>query len=158
MSVPEILKACPLFYEMFESEISLVIEHCKIYQYNRGEYVLRQGDTGEEIYVLLEGKTSVERVTDAGRVSIQTLESGDVFGELCIIGEKVRQADILTVDVCAVLEITYENIFYLFQKKPRVFSIIMLNIARLLTKRLSSSNQIIVNLYEKLKNLETMKP
>ena len=136
---------------MFDSEIESVVEHCTIYQYNPNEYVLKEGDHGEEIFVILDGKASIQKRSDQGTIEVQKLKDGDVFGELCIIGEKIRQADIVTSDVSNILEITYQNIFYLFKNKPKVFSIIMLNIARLLTKRLSNSNRIILELNKKNK-------
>lgn len=156
MPIPDSIQACPLFFELFEDEIKTIVKDCRILQYEEGDIIIREGDLGEEIFVILDGSAAVEKnIKEKNeRIRVQDLVVGDVFGELCLIGEKKRQADIISTDISNILEITYNNIFSLFKSNPRQFGILMLNISRLLTKRLSNSNQRLVQMNEEIKKLK----
>ena len=110
----------------------------------------RAREEGDQIFVLLDGKAMVEKDTGKTRVKIQPLRSGDVFGEMSLMGEKTRAADIVSSGDSHVLEIRYEKIFELFQKEPRIFGLLLFNISRLISRRLSASNSIIVKLQKEL--------
>ena len=65
---------------------------------------------------------------------------------MALMGEKTRQADVVAVDVCHVLEISYDEIFQLFRKEPKIFGLVLFNLSRLVSRRLASANSIIVRL------------
>ena len=79
-------------------------------------------------------------------IEIAPLVKGDVFGELVLLDEKIRSADIVSIEVSDVLELSYSQIFSLYEKEPNIFGVLMLNVSRLLAKRLRATNKIIVEL------------
>ena len=101
MPIPDSVQACPLFFELFEDEIKVIVKDCRILQFEEGDKIIREGDLGEEIFVILDGSAAVEKTSKEKnkRIRVQDLVVGDVFGELCIIGEKTRQADIVSTDI-----------------------------------------------------------
>lgn len=126
------------------------MKHCSVYTFKDGDRIIKDGEEGDQIFVLLDGKAMVEKDTGKTRVKIQPLRSGDVFGEMSLMGEKTRAADIVSSGDSHVLEIRYEKIFELFQKEPRIFGLLLFNISRLISRRLSASNSIIVKLQKEL--------
>ena len=151
MAIPDLLKACPLFVELYDKEIEKLVRYCSVYNYEPGDFIVKDQDEGDQIFVLIEGSAMVEKALEHGRIEIAPIQSGDVFGELALMGQKTRTADIIAKEYSHVLEISYSEIFVLFQKEPKIFGILMLNIARLISQRLSNSNNIIVGLQEQLK-------
>ena len=152
MAIPDLLKACPLFVELYDKEIEKLVRYCSVYNYEAGEFIVRDQDEGDQIYVLLEGSAMVEKALEHGRIEIVPIQSGDVFGEMALMGQKTRTADIVAKEFSHVLEISYSEIFVLFQKEPKIFGILMLNISRLVSQRLANSNGIIVQLQDQLKS------
>lgn len=146
MAIPDELKGCPLFYEMYEKEIEKIVKRGLVGTYEPGEPIIRDGDEGDEIFVVLEGKLIVQKQTAEGIIKIAPLVKGDVFGELVLLDEKIRSADIISQEVSHVLELSYNQIFYLYEKEPRIFGVLLLNLSRLLAKRLRATNSIIVDL------------
>lgn len=146
MAIPDLLRGCPLFYELYDEEMERLVKYCNVFTFEPGTTIIKDGSEGQEILILLSGTAWVEKATSAGIVRVTTINQGDVFGELVLVDERVRSADVVAETACYVLEIKYESIFELFKKEPKIFGLIMLNVSRLLAKRLRNSNQIIQQL------------
>ena len=63
--------------------------------YNQGEYVFREGDLGDRLYIVLRGKVLISKeIAGTGEEALAVLESGDFFGEMALIGnDHHRSAD-----------------------------------------------------------------
>ena len=150
MGVPDLLRGCPLFYELYDKEIEKVVNRCEVFELTEGEFVIKDGEEGDQIFVVLDGTLMVQKDTPGGLIEIQPLKSGDVFGEMVLVGEKIRSADVVAKEKSHLIEISYENIFKLYKSEPKIFGLMILNLSRLLSNRLKASNQIIVNLQNQL--------
>ena len=82
--IRKVLETCELFRGLDESNIERIAGLCQVETYEPGEYVFRQGDFGEHLYVIAEGRIFLERAVDLGarkgRVVIGILGKGRVFG------------------------------------------------------------------------------
>ncbi|MBT3984581.1 MAG: cyclic nucleotide-binding domain-containing protein [Bacteriovoracaceae bacterium] len=146
MSIVEVVKGCPLFYELYDDEILDIIKRCVVAQYNEGDFIIKQGAIGTDIFVILSGEVDVTVDTNDGQKKITSLKSGDLFGELVLINETKRTANIVCCESSKILVISYKDFYSYYQKKPKIFSILVLNVTRLLTKRLKNANLIIQEL------------
>ncbi|KAI8870849.1 camp-dependent protein kinase regulatory subunit, partial [Ramicandelaber brevisporus] len=104
-------------YESFLAEIPLLLslepyERHKIADaldsrvFEDGEVVMRQGDTGDEFYLIESGEARVSKIDEHGIERIYpNLTRGKYFGELALLTNKPRQASIVAVGrlKCAVL-------------------------------------------------------
>lgn len=142
MSVLGIVKGCPLFYELYDEEIMAIVESCKVVQAYEGDYIFREGDVGDEIFLILNGSATVKR----GEVELAKLRKGDLFGEMVLLKDNIRKADIEINSFTDILIIDYQAIFGLFETNNKVFSILMLNLSRLLATRLKKAGEKIEDL------------
>ena len=82
--IENVLKGCEFFKEIEDSTIKEIAKICKTKSYENGSCVFRQGDFGENLYVIADGRIFLERATDLGtrkgRVVIETLGKGRVLG------------------------------------------------------------------------------
>ena len=60
--------------------------------YEDGEVIFKEGNSGDWVYVVLSGAVEVSKAIDETRFVLSTLEPGDVFGELALIGAVRRTA------------------------------------------------------------------
>ena len=95
MAIPDLLKSCPLFFELYDKEIEKIVRSCAVYTFSDGDTIVEDGEQGDQIFVLLDGEANVEKALPEGRIIIQGLRAGDVFGELALMGQKTRTADIV---------------------------------------------------------------
>ncbi|KAJ3384738.1 hypothetical protein HDU84_002677 [Entophlyctis sp. JEL0112] len=95
-------------YESFLEEVKLLsslepYERHKIADvlesivYNDGEVVIKQGDVGEQFYIIESGEASVSKVIDGVEHQYPGLKKGDYFGELALLTDQPRQATIRAV-------------------------------------------------------------
>jgi len=155
LSLSEILRSCPLFFELYETEIEKIGKKANVLTFQQGDFVVTDGEEGNEIYVVLEGKVSVQKRTPDGVIEIQKLNQGDIFGEMVLVDVNKRSADIIVVSHKAyIFELDFLRIYELFRKEPKIFGLIQLNLSRLLAKRLRNSNDKIFDIQKKLKSFE----
>ncbi|PJB53332.1 MAG: hypothetical protein CO099_07685, partial [Bdellovibrio sp. CG_4_9_14_3_um_filter_39_7] len=150
MSVAQLVKGCPLFHEIYDEEIEEIIKDCFVASFKPGDLIIKQGDTSSDICVILTGEAEVVVHKGTSKFSIVKLGRGDLFGELVLINETQRTADIVAIEETDILVMTYENFFSHFSTKPQVFALMILNVTRLITKRLKASNLKIEELAQQL--------
>jgi CRP/FNR family transcriptional regulator, cyclic AMP receptor protein len=152
-SVINIVKGSPLFYELYDEEIEKIVSKCHVLSLEKGEYVFHEGDEGDEIYIILNGSASVLK----NGVELARIRKGNLFGELVLLNETTRTADIVADTYTDLLMIRYEDIFGLYRTEPKIFSLLILNLARLLTGRLKDSSQTIKELNSRIREMEKKK-
>ena len=84
MEMEHTLRSCE-FFELLEThDLSEISNLGQMMTYQDGEYVFRQGDYGEHIYIIAEGQIYLERTVDLGahkgNVVIEILGKGRVLG------------------------------------------------------------------------------
>jgi CRP/FNR family cyclic AMP-dependent transcriptional regulator len=151
MSIINIIKSSPLFYELFDEEIETIVENCDVMSLEEGGYIFREGEEGNEIFLILTGGAAVKK----GDVILADLKKGDLFGEMVLLDEKTRTADIMATTFTDVLVLDFDAIFGIFTKNPKIFSLLMLNLCRLLAKRLKGSGESIKGLNARIADLES---
>lgn len=146
MSAANLLKGCPLFYEIYDAEVEKIVQDCLVASYGPGDTIIKQGDDSSDICILLSGSAKVIVSKDDVTHHITTLGVGDIFGELVLINETKRTASIVADSPSDVLVMGHETFYHQFNKNPKVFALMVLNITRLITKRLKAANNIIETL------------
>jgi CRP/FNR family cyclic AMP-dependent transcriptional regulator len=152
MSVLQIVKGSPLFYELYDEEILKIVEKCRVLNLQEGDYIFKDGDSGDEIFLILNGSAVVQKKGN----TLAKLRKGDLFGEMVLLKENERKADIMADNFTDILVLKYDDIFGLYGNNNKVFSILMLNLARMLATRLKKAGESIgelkVELAKKSKN------
>lgn len=146
MSIINIIKSSPLFYELFDEEIEEIIADCNVLTLEAGDPIVKEGDEGNEIFLILNGGADVMK----GDVCLAALKKGDLFGEMVLLDERTRSADIVSNTFTDVLVMDYDIIFGYYKKNPKIFSMLMLNLCRLLAKRLKGAGENIKQLNAKI--------
>ena len=142
MSLDHIISGCELFFELYEDEIEKILKSQSVNHYKPDDHIISEGQQGNQIFILLEGIVEVQKFTPSGqRVKVERLKPGEVFGVLMILDDKPYAVDIVSRTNAAVLEIKHSAIMDLFDKSPRIFGILVLNICRILGKRLRNTHQ-----------------
>ena len=102
-----------------------------------GAYIVREGDEGHSLFILVEGKVEiVKRADSPGAVTLDTLQQGDFFGEMCIIEPMTRAASVLALSQVKAIEVKAATLHHLYQQLPDQYAIVLLNLARDMSRRL----------------------
>jgi CRP-like cAMP-binding protein len=80
--------------KLSQMEINFLASVSKQLQFRAGQTIFREGEAGEHLYVVLEGKVRISKnVPGAGEEALSFLERGDYFGEMALIDDRPRSAD-----------------------------------------------------------------
>ena len=90
MQIRNRLFRTPLFANENEEVISRIIDKLTVRKYKKGEEIIRQGDQGNEFYILLEGNVGVYLDVPGERKLITTLSDPNSFGELALVSDRPR--------------------------------------------------------------------
>ncbi|WP_309383399.1 MMPL family transporter [Cerasicoccus frondis] len=106
-----------------------------------GEYVVREGDVGDSMYVVIDGELEVSKVIDGNKVILTKLTLGDVFGEVALISDIKRTANVIASTDARLLRLNWSELQNLQHYNPFLSSRLFLNLSRILCQRLKSSNE-----------------
>ena len=134
-----------LFAGMSADELELVKGRLERRTYAKGETVFREGDPGQQLFVIAKGEASV-RIHPAGAtrtIRLVTFSPGTVFGEVALLDTEVRSASVQADAelVCYVLE--QDAFQQLARNHPGVAVTLLRNLGRELSNRLRRANRVI---------------
>jgi CRP-like cAMP-binding protein len=110
----DLIRKIPLFSECSRSELEAVATVADELHLPAGRVLIRQGDVGRELFVLVEGKVEVEQDGE----KIGTRSSGDFLGEIAVVTRRPRTATVTTVTDVRVLVLTDLNFRRLLADVP----------------------------------------
>ncbi len=95
------LRKLPLLQGLSESDISSIAATARFVDYQSGEAICRQGEVGRDLYILVSGSVLIQQ----GSRVLAKLGVGDVVGELAVLDDQPRSADVVAVEETRLLEI-----------------------------------------------------
>jgi CRP-like cAMP-binding protein len=112
-----------------------------------GQTVFREDDTSaREMYVVLEGEMEVSKRSRRGRdMRVAILGPSDCFGEMSMIDMQARSASVRALAPSRLLKITSEDMDGLYRSDLKSYTLIVLNIARDLSRRLRVTDGILAD-------------
>jgi hypothetical protein len=130
--------AIPLFKGMSKAQARIVALMTEIVSAKAGERLIRLGEKGDGMYVVIEGRLRSSVETDGRFVLLNTHARGDVLGEVGLFrGERTANVDCET-DV-RLLRLDPSNLARLRRRYPRVSAQLFRNLSDVLAQRLAAA-------------------
>lgn len=95
--------------------------------HKKGDQILKDGDFGEEMFVIAKGKVQVSKVIDGNRVNLGELERGEFFGEMSLLEGLPRSADVYASSDTELLVISSGGLLLKIRRDP-TFALEMLRV------------------------------
>lgn len=93
------LREISFFQELSDEALGFVVESARVKSFRRNTRLIIQGEPGRELFVLLKGSVNVLKREETGlQTQICQLGAGSVFGEIALLKECVRTADVVAHD------------------------------------------------------------
>lgn len=93
--------------------------------YSDDEVIFREGEKGERMYVIQSGKVKITKEMPSGEITIATLESGEVFGEMALFSRQPRCATARALGDTRILSVDKKKLFSTISSDPTlVFKIL----------------------------------
>ncbi|KAL7623154.1 hypothetical protein AAE478_006835 [Parahypoxylon ruwenzoriense] len=88
------LEEVPLLSSLTPYERSKIADALETKKFPKGHTIIKQGDTGESFFLLEGGEADAFK--DGGSESVKHYKKGDFFGELALLDDKPRAADVIS--------------------------------------------------------------
>lgn len=153
-----LLHETELFKDLNAEQITKVLSIARRVSFSEGEIIVREGDVGETMYIILEGSVDVvkslvidgmdeDEITEKNKVFTR-LSSKDhaVFGEIALLEELRRTATIKAVTHCVLYELRKDDFLKLAEQDHALGYRILLNLSRIVSARLRKADDDTIKL------------
>jgi CRP-like cAMP-binding protein len=139
----DVVRRAPLFAALDEEAAMAVRRSMVEVSLPKGHVLFREGDFGDRLYVVAEGKLKVGRTSADGRESLlSVLGPGDMFGELTVFDPTARMGTAVAVTDCRLYSLSSDNLKPWLAQRPDV----SMSLLRQLSKRLRRSSEVVSDL------------
>lgn len=133
----------PLFSAL-DDEAAIALKQSMVPQsIKKGQDLFKEGDPGDRLYVVTEGKIKLSHASGDGRESLlMVLGPGDMFGELSLFDPGPRTATATAVTDARLLSLSNDKVIGWVTQHPKV----SLQLLGRLAQRLRRSNEVLADL------------
>ncbi len=128
----EFLRRVPLFEELDDHILNEIANAAVEQKWERGQEIVRQGDTGIGVFVIRSGKVEIVQEHGGKQQKIRELGPGGFFGDMALLDEFPRTATVRAVEPTTCLGLTRWHFRGILESHPQI----ALRILPVLTKRL----------------------
>ena len=141
-SILDELNDFPLFGGILPEDLAPMEDLFLSGSYEKGDHLIDEGTRGDRLYLMVEGTADVTaNLGERGELQLAILRRGETFGEMELIDTQDRSATVIAAEPTKTLELTNMKFLKLFNRDPNVFRIMMMNLARDLSRRLRAADK-----------------
>lgn len=138
-----VVRRAPLFSALDDAEASSLRESMVLVKVSKGNTLFKEGDDGNRLYVVLEGKLKLGITSNDGRENLLSiLGPGEMFGELSLFDPGPRTATATAVTDARLLSLAHDQVIGWVSEHPKV----SLQLLGRLAQRLRRSNEVLADL------------
>jgi len=139
----EFFKRVPLLAGLAEAELEALVKDFSRRQFRQGEAIIQQGDPGQVLYLIEAGQVRVYVQDETGQeTSVNLCGPGDIFGELAVIDDMPRSANVVALEDAIVHSLGRDRFREHMFRSPRL----ALNFMKALSVRVRHSTGELGNL------------
>jgi CRP/FNR family transcriptional regulator, cyclic AMP receptor protein len=153
----DLLRKTEIFRNLTDGQIAEILHISRKVTFPEGEVIMREGDAGDTMYIILEGIVEVAKSLVIGdsddepdaknKVFTRLDASGHaVFGEMALLETMKRTATIRTVTKCIFYEIQRDGFLALVERDHELGYRILMNLARIVSARLRKADEDTIKL------------
>ncbi|MFH0702344.1 MAG: Crp/Fnr family transcriptional regulator [bacterium] len=136
------LKHVFIFEALDNKSLEDISRYCKPISYPAGDLIFMSEDQGKTFYIIRQGKVKISlAANNLQDVTVSLLEEGDFFGEMSILDESPRAADVIALSDVKLLIIYKDDFWTLLMKYP----IITISLLKKMCQRLRKTNTRVKN-------------
>jgi predicted RND superfamily exporter protein len=136
-------ESIPLLKGLRKSQARIVAIMSRVIEVPAGQRIITDGETGKEMYVVIDGRLCTTIAGEHGPVELATHSRGDVVGEAGLFFE-TRTANVDTLEDSRLLRITQENLDRLSRRYPYIATKVFRNLNKVLATRLFTTTHRLV--------------
>ncbi len=139
--VTGLLRQVAIFKDLDDGELARVAEVCRPQEFLSGEYVFKEGESGNRLYLIVEGEVRISRtIPGSGEEALAVLKAGALFGEMAVFDRSERSTDAISNGGTKCLTIARSDFELLLDFNRDIAYKVLWACVRLLSGRLRNTN------------------
>jgi CRP/FNR family transcriptional regulator, cyclic AMP receptor protein len=137
----------PIFGGLSSQFLQWIIEAGTMGNVPEGAQVISEGEPARSLFVVCEGELEICKLGSHGsEVRLAVLKAGDCVGEMSLIDIQPRSATVRTLTPAVLFRLSHVEIGKLYQQHPEVYTLLVLNIAREISRRLRLADKLLADM------------
>ena len=137
----ELLRNVAIFRDLDDGEIASIAEVCREETFVGGEYIFREGEHGNRLYLIVQGEVRISRdVPGSGEEALAILKAGAVFGEMAVFDRSERSTHAISNGGTTALTISRPDFEMLLDFNRELAYKVLWSVTRVLSGRLRNTN------------------
>jgi CRP/FNR family cyclic AMP-dependent transcriptional regulator len=129
------LARIPLLRNVSSEALSQLTRSLRRRSYHRGEVVFHQGDPGDTLHLVRNGRVKVVLPAETGdEVVLAILGPGDCFGELAVLDGGPRSAGVVAMEPVETLVLGRQDFLAFFRGNPEAAERMVVNLAHIIRR------------------------
>jgi CRP-like cAMP-binding protein len=141
----EFLETIPIFAGLNADAVSEIAHAVEEVEFLADEIIVRENEPGNRMFIIHSGRVQVVKHLGQSRETVlATFGPRDFLGEMSIIECVARAASLRTIEDSFLFALKGTDLHHLFRRQPDQYAIVILNIARDLSRRLRAIDELFI--------------
>src|SRR6266576_3924002 len=138
-----VLRRAPLFDALDDDGARTLRRQMAEVKLSRGEHLFNEGEDGDALYVVLDGKMKLTRAASDGRENLlSVIGPGEMFGELSLFDPRPRTSSASAVTDATLAALAHDTLRSWLLERPDV----SMHMLQALARRLRRANDVVADL------------
>jgi CRP/FNR family cyclic AMP-dependent transcriptional regulator len=142
----EFLARVPIFGGLPTEALDRIIEVGSVIEVPADTRLCAEGELAKCVYVVWEGELEIRKRGNGGDIRLAVLHPGDCVGEMSLIDIQPRSATVRTLTPSVLFRLDHSEIAKLYRSHSQVYLMLVMNIAREISRRLRRADQVLANM------------
>lgn len=142
--IADVLDGLDLFKDFSYPELDVIGHYLTRGAKKSGEVIFNEGDPGTYMLILVEGKLSIFKGGEHGTQLLSHEGRGRIVGEMALLDQERRSATCVADTDCSMLTLDAAGMHRMSTERPLLAYRFMLNLAKLLSRRLRRTSGLLV--------------
>ena len=139
----KLLQNMPLFGGLSDASLELIIDASDIIPYDKGDYIYREGDSGNAMYVVIKGQFAVLKCHKQLTYEIASYGLGECLGIMEALNPSSRFCSIYATENAAAIRISSSDMLSLYHHDLEQYTLMQMNMGREVCRRMRRLEELL---------------
>lgn len=145
-AVSRILAQISFLGGLGEEQLARLMPRFESASFEKGEFIARKEEEPSHIYIIQRGRVELWITGKEGTFHKREFQVGDSFGEVALLSLVNNTASFVAAEDCDLIVLSRKTLARIQREDPDIFSMLVLNIARDLARKLQFTDELLVRL------------
>jgi CRP-like cAMP-binding protein len=132
---PGSLRRIKMLAHLYERLLASLLSYLEVVSVKQFGTVVRKGENGDALFMVLEGELRARLTIDEKETTLTTMGVGECFGEVAIVDQGPRSADVIANQNSVLIKVSSEALMKMFAEAPALAAPFMLALTRVIAQR-----------------------